>query len=114
MATLTVADLSGVVYSSGKVFDGLSTGRLDTENFLRSGSLDGVASRADLALLEDLRDAAEAVAAPTTRHATPCTGRARGRPPTTTTPASARSADSQRTGRTGRTGPPSTRTGTKI
>jgi prophage maintenance system killer protein len=49
------------VYSSGKVFDGLSTGRLDTENFLRSGSLDGIASRADLALLEDLRDAAQFV-----------------------------------------------------
>jgi prophage maintenance system killer protein len=61
MATITVADLAGVVYSSGKVFNGLSTGRLDTENFLRSGSLDGVASRADLALLEDLRDAAQFV-----------------------------------------------------
>jgi prophage maintenance system killer protein len=61
VTTLTVADLAGVVYSSGKVFDGLSTGRLDTENFLRSGSLDGVASRADLALLEDLRDAAQFV-----------------------------------------------------
>lgn len=59
--TLTVVDLTGVVYSSGKVFDALSTGRLDTENFLRSGSLDGVASRADLALLEDLRDAAQFV-----------------------------------------------------
>lgn len=61
VATLTVADLAGVVYSSGKVFDGLSTGRLDTEHFLRSGSLEGVASRADLALLEDLRDAAQFV-----------------------------------------------------
>lgn len=59
--TLTVADLAGVVYSSGKVFEGLSTGRLDTENFLRSGSLDGISSRADLALLEDLRDAAQFV-----------------------------------------------------
>lgn len=49
------------MYSSGKVFDGLSTGRLDTENFLRSGNLDGVLSRADLALLEDLRDAAQFV-----------------------------------------------------
>lgn len=58
MAAITVADLAGVVYSSGKVFDGLSTGRLDTENFLRSGSTDGITSRADLALLEDLRDAA--------------------------------------------------------
>ena len=61
VAALTVADLAAVVYSSGKVFDGLSTGRLDTENFLRSGSLEGVASRADLALLEDLRDAAQFV-----------------------------------------------------
>ncbi|WP_235615450.1 Fic family protein [Mycobacterium avium] len=61
MAALTVADLAAVVYSSGKVFDGLSTGRLDTENFLRSGSLDGVASRADLSLLQDLRDAAQFV-----------------------------------------------------
>jgi len=60
-ARLSISDLAGVVYSSGKVFDGLSTGRLDTENFLRSGSLDGVASRADLALLEDLRDAAQFV-----------------------------------------------------
>lgn len=61
MAKITVADLAGVVYSCGKVFDGLSTGRLDTENFLRSGSIDGVSSRADLALLEDLRDAAQFV-----------------------------------------------------
>ncbi|TWS24002.1 Fic family protein [Tsukamurella sputi] len=61
MAEVGIADLAGVVYSAGKVFDGLSTGRLDTENFLRSGSLDGVASRADLALLEDLRDAAQYV-----------------------------------------------------
>nr|WP_246372242.1 Fic family protein [Gordonia humi] len=36
----------------------MSTGRLDTENFLADGSLEGIASRADLALLEDLRDAA--------------------------------------------------------
>jgi len=61
MATLTVADLEGVVYSCGKVFEGLSAGRLVTENFLRSGSLDGISSRADLALLEDLRDAAQFV-----------------------------------------------------
>jgi len=55
---LTIGDLAGVVYSSGKVFEGLATGRLDTENFLRSGSTEGVHSRADLALLEDLRDVA--------------------------------------------------------
>lgn len=59
MPNLVVADLAAVVYSSGKVFDGLSTGRLDTEAFLRSGDLRGVTSRADLALLEDLRDAAQ-------------------------------------------------------
>lgn len=58
---LTVVDLAAVVYSAGKVFDGLSVGRLDTENFLRFGSLDGMVSRADLALLEDLRDAAQFV-----------------------------------------------------
>lgn len=57
--SLTVADLAGVVYSSGKVFDGLSTGRLDTESFLRSGSTEGITTRADLALLEDLRDVAQ-------------------------------------------------------
>ena len=56
---VTVADLAGVIYSSGKVFDGLAVGRRDTENFLRSGSLVGVSSRADLLLLEDLRDVAQ-------------------------------------------------------
>lgn len=61
MNALTVVDLAAVVYSAGKVFDGLSVGRLDTENFLRFGSLDGMVSRADLALLEDLRDAAQFV-----------------------------------------------------
>lgn len=59
VTVFTVADLARVVYSSGKVFEGLSTGRLDTESFLRSGSLEGVVSRADLALLEDLRDASQ-------------------------------------------------------
>lgn len=59
MDALTVADLAGVVYSAGTVFDGLSVSRIDTENFLRLRRLDEVASRADLALLEDLRDAAQ-------------------------------------------------------
>lgn len=59
MPAINVADLAAVVYSSGKVFDGLATGRLDTEKFLRSGSLAGVTSRSDLALLEDLRDVAQ-------------------------------------------------------
>ncbi|TCN45468.1 Fic/DOC family protein [Rhodococcus sp. SMB37] len=61
MSTIRITDLAGVVYSAGKVFDGLATGRLDTENFLRSGSLDGITSRSDLALLEDLRDVAQFV-----------------------------------------------------
>ncbi|MGB3699430.1 MAG: Fic family protein [Gordonia sp. (in: high G+C Gram-positive bacteria)] len=59
MVQLTVGDLAGVVYSTGKVFDGLAAGRSDTESFLTSGSLAGIASRADLALLEDLRDVAQ-------------------------------------------------------
>jgi hypothetical protein len=61
MNPITVADLAAVVYSSGKVFNGLETGRLDTENFLRSGSTEGVTSRSDLQLLQDLRDVAEYV-----------------------------------------------------
>lgn len=59
VSSIDVTNLAGVVYSSGKVFDGLVTGRLDTENFLRSGSLEGVTSRSDLALLEDLRDVSQ-------------------------------------------------------
>lgn len=58
---ITVADLTGVVYSSGRVFNDLSTGRLDTEEFLRSGSLTGVNSKSDLALLEDLRDVSQLI-----------------------------------------------------
>lgn len=59
--SLGVADLAGVVYSSGKVFDGLSTGRLDTAEFLRTGTTRGVTSRFDLALLEDLRDVSQLI-----------------------------------------------------
>lgn len=59
MSAINITDLAGAVYSSGKVFDGLTTSRRDTENFLRSGSLTGIFSRADLALLEDLRDVAQ-------------------------------------------------------
>ncbi|WP_394251307.1 Fic family protein [Arthrobacter pityocampae] len=59
--SIDVTDLAGVVYSSGKVFDGLMTGRQATENFLRSGSIEGVTSRSDLALLEDLRDVAQSI-----------------------------------------------------
>lgn len=56
---LEVADLAGLIYSSGKVFNGLSTNRLDTEEFLRTGDTSKVHSRADLELLNDLRDAAQ-------------------------------------------------------
>lgn len=56
---LDVADLAGVVYSAGTVFDGLNTSLPDTENFLRSGSLNGITSRSDLALLQDLRDVSQ-------------------------------------------------------
>jgi Fic family protein len=66
MESITVSDLAAVVYSSGKVFNGLETGRLDTENFLRSGSTEGVTSRSDLHLLQDLRDVAGFVVSHTT------------------------------------------------
>lgn len=56
---MNITDLAGVVYSAGRVFDGLATSREGTEKFLRSGSLAGISSRADLALLEDLRDVAQ-------------------------------------------------------
>jgi prophage maintenance system killer protein len=59
VSSIDVTTLAGVVYSCGKVFDGLATGRLDTEQFLRSGSLEGITSRSDLALLEDLRDVSQ-------------------------------------------------------
>lgn len=58
---ITITDLASVVYSAGKVFDGLRTGRLSTAEFLRSGNTQGISSRADLALLEDLRDVASFV-----------------------------------------------------
>jgi len=55
----TVADLADVVYSAGAVFDGLRASRLDTENFLSSGSLEGISSKSDRALLQGLRDLAQ-------------------------------------------------------
>lgn len=57
--SINITDLAGAVYSAGKVFDGLTTSRRGTENFLRSGRLAGTFSRADLVLLEDLRDVAD-------------------------------------------------------
>ena len=61
IAITNVEPLARVIYSSGKVFNGLQTGRLDTDNFLRSGNLQGISSRSDLQLLEDLRDVADFV-----------------------------------------------------
>lgn len=61
MRPINVGDLVGVIYSSGKVFNGLETGRLDTEDFIRSGNLEAVTSVSDLHLLQDLRDVAEYV-----------------------------------------------------
>ncbi|MGJ9426865.1 Fic family protein [Nesterenkonia halotolerans] len=53
---LTVADLSTVVFSAGRVFNDLSASRPATEEFLRTGKVEGISSAHDLALLEDLRD----------------------------------------------------------
>jgi hypothetical protein len=57
----SVADLSAVVHSAGRVFNGLSTSRACTDEFLRSGSLEGITTEHDLALLEDLRDLSQFV-----------------------------------------------------
>lgn len=54
-----ITDLREVVYSAGKVFDGLQAGRGEVDRFLLTGSEDDVRLRADLPLLEDLRDAAQ-------------------------------------------------------
>lgn len=58
---LTVADLSTVVFSAGRVFNDLSVSRPATEEFLRTGSVEGITTKHDLALLEDLRDLAQFV-----------------------------------------------------
>jgi hypothetical protein len=57
----TVLDLAGVIYSAGKVFDGLEAGRHDVDTYLGAGSLEGVTSSHDRALLADLRDVAQHV-----------------------------------------------------
>lgn len=49
------------MHSAGKVFNGLPVNRRDTEDFLGSGSLEAFASRVDVELLADLRDAAQFV-----------------------------------------------------
>lgn len=59
MIILDVVDLAVVAYSAGTVFNELSASRNETENFLRSGDLEGITSRSDVALLQDLRDVSQ-------------------------------------------------------
>lgn len=59
---LQTESLVAVLYSAGKVFDNLQSGRLATEAFLKAGDISGIASRADLQLLEDLQGAGHVVA----------------------------------------------------
>lgn len=56
---LTPLDLVKVIYTSGRVFDGLRTNDLDTRSFLSSGSTEGISSKVDLDLLKDLKALAE-------------------------------------------------------
>lgn len=58
---LIVADLSAAVFSAGRAFNDLSASLPATEEFLRAGSLKGITSKHDLALLEDLRDLSQLV-----------------------------------------------------
>lgn len=52
---LEPVDLVKVVYTSGRVFDGLRTSDLDTRSFLSTGSTEGISSKVDLDLLTDLK-----------------------------------------------------------
>lgn len=54
-------ELSDVIYTAGKVFDNLRSGHLATLTFLENGDVTQISSRADLQLLQDLRDAAHIV-----------------------------------------------------
>lgn len=65
-ALMSVKGLARLLYEMGRTFDGLNTTRMATEDFLRTGNPDVLGSKNDLALLEDLRDAAEF----TLKHAT--------------------------------------------
>lgn len=58
---LIVFDLSAAVFSAGRAFNDLSASLSATEEFLRTGSLKGITSKHDLALLEDLRDLSQLV-----------------------------------------------------
>ncbi|ATU20629.1 Fic family protein [Bifidobacterium choerinum] len=54
---LDTKQLAGLLYSMGHTFDNLSSTYIATEEFLRTNNPRVIGSRADLALLEDLRDA---------------------------------------------------------
>src|SRR5699024_101259 len=56
---LDTGKLTDVIYTAGKVFDNLRSDRLATQSFISNGDIRGIASRADLELLEDVNDAAE-------------------------------------------------------
>ncbi|MDD6461572.1 MAG: Fic family protein [Bifidobacteriaceae bacterium] len=58
-ALMSVKGLARLLYEMGRTFDGLNTTRMATEDFLRTGNPNVLGSKNDLALLEDLRDAAE-------------------------------------------------------
>ncbi|MFT8704584.1 Fic family protein [Bifidobacterium aquikefiricola] len=56
---MTVHGLSKLLYEMGRTFDNLSSTRLATEEFLRTNNPKVLGSRNDLALLSDLKDAAD-------------------------------------------------------
>lgn len=58
---MQVAQLLELIFTAGVVFDGLSTSRAATDRYLRNGDTSGVRGRDDLALLQDLEDAASFV-----------------------------------------------------
>ena len=58
MKSLNTRQLTGVLYSMGRTFDNLSSTYMATREFLRTNNPAVIGSRQDLALLQDLRDAA--------------------------------------------------------
>ena len=59
LSVLSTKGLSRLLYQMGRTFDGLSSTRLSTQEFLETGNPRVLGSKSDLALLEDLRDAAQ-------------------------------------------------------
>lgn len=60
---LTLLDFALVIYSAGRVFDGLCASELATRSFLGTGSAEHLTSKADVRLLSDLKSLAEHVIA---------------------------------------------------